>query len=59
MLIDRELVTKALQGLPTKFELEELIERLVFIEKVEKGLNQVAQGSTVSHKQVKELVKEW
>jgi hypothetical protein len=48
-----------LQGLPTKFELEELIERLVFIEKVEKGLNQVAQGSTVSHKQVKELVKEW
>lgn len=44
---------------PQEFELEEFIERLVFVEKVEKGLQQIKEGKTLSHQQVKETVKKW
>jgi len=44
---------------PQAFELEDLIERLVFVEKVEKGLQQVQEGKTISHEQVKEMTKKW
>lgn len=41
------------------FDLEDLIERLVFVEKVEKGLLQIDQGKTISQDQVKEMTKKW
>ena len=44
---------------PVEFELDDLLERLVFVEKVEKGLKQVKKGKTISHTKVKELVKKW
>jgi predicted transcriptional regulator len=36
-----------------------LIERLVFVEKVEQGLAQLKKGKTVSHEKVKEMTKKW
>lgn len=44
---------------PKEFELEDLIEKLVFVEKVEKGLAQTKEGKTVSHENVKEIAKKW
>ena len=44
---------------PQEFELEELIERLIFVDKVEKGLKQLDEGKTMSHLHVKEQVKQW
>ena len=35
-----------------EFDLEELLERLVFIEKVEKGLEQAKKGQTIDHDKV-------
>jgi predicted transcriptional regulator len=55
----REKALETVNEFPTEFDLEELIERLVFVEKVEKGLQQVEEGKTVSHQQVKEMVKKW
>lgn len=55
----REKVIDTMNDLPQEFELEELLERLVFVEKVESGLAQVENGKTVSHDQVKEIVKKW
>lgn len=44
---------------PQEFDLEELIERLVFVEKIEKGLQQIEEGKTIPHEQVKEMSKKW
>lgn len=49
----------AINEMPKEFDLELLIEKLVFIEKVEEGLRQAETGNTVSHEKVKELVKKW
>jgi predicted transcriptional regulator len=35
------------------------MERLVFVEKVENGLVQLREGKTISHQEVKELIKKW
>jgi predicted transcriptional regulator len=55
----RDKAIETVKEFPQEFELEELIERLVFVEKVEKGLKQVEQGKTVSHEKVKKMTKKW
>jgi hypothetical protein len=55
----RNKAIETVKEFPQEFDLEDLIERLVFVEKVEKGLQQVQEGKTISHEQVKEMTKKW
>lgn len=55
----KEIVIDAINELPKEFELDLLVEKLLFIEKVEKGLKQVKNGETVSHEEVKKMVDGW
>lgn len=55
----RDKVLETVKEFPQEFDLEDLIERLIFVEKVEKGLQQIKEGKTVPHEQVKEMVKKW
>ena len=55
----RDKVMDTVKEFPKEFELEELIEKLVFVEKVEKGLLQLKKGKTITHEKVKEIVKKW
>jgi len=55
----KEYVIEAMKELPQDFELENLLEKLVFMEKVEKGLLQLEQGNTVPHEKVEEMTKQW
>lgn len=55
----REKAIEAVNELPPEFSLEELIEKLVFVEKVELGLKQLDEGKTTDHSQVKEIIKKW
>ena len=50
---------ETVNDLPQNFELDVLLERLVFIEKVEKGLDQLGNGKTISHEDLKQRVKGW
>jgi hypothetical protein len=52
-------VLEVINEMPSDFDLETLIEKLIFIEKVEEGLIQLESGKTTSHEAVKELVKKW
>jgi predicted transcriptional regulator len=49
----RDKVIETVNDLPQEFELDELIERLIFAEKVEKGLKQADEGKVVPHEDVK------
>jgi hypothetical protein len=57
--VRRTKVINTIKDFPAEFELDELLERLVFIDKVEKGIKQVKKGKTISNAKVKELVKKW
>ena len=55
----RDKAIDTMKKLPQEFEPGNLIERLVFVEKVEKGLQQAEQGRTIPHEKVKEVTKKW
>lgn len=52
-------VIDAINEMPKEFDSESLIERLVFMEKVEEDLKQAEDGKTVTHEKVKEMVSKW
>ena len=55
----REKAIETINEFPQEFELEELFERLLFVDKVEKGLEQIEDGKTVSHEEVKAKIQQW
>ncbi|MEY4658782.1 MAG: hypothetical protein RJB36_548 [Bacteroidota bacterium] len=58
-VMKREKVIEALKELPKEFELDVLLEKLVFVEKVNKGLSQIKKAKTLTHDKVKETVLKW
>lgn len=57
--MNKDKVMDTVNELLQNFELDELMEKLIFIEKVESGLQQVEQGKVVSHEKAKEFAKQW
>ena len=55
----REKAIDVVKELPKEFELEALLEKLIFVEKVEQGLGQLKKGKITSHEKVKEMTKKW
>lgn len=55
----REKAIETIKELPKEFDVDELIEKLIFVDKVDKGLKQLDDGKTISHEKVKEITKKW
>lgn len=52
-MLTKDLVITSLQDLPEEFELDELIERLIFLQKIKTGMQQAAEGKVKTHEEVK------
>ena len=55
----KEEVIEAMNTLPEKFDLDTLVERLIYVEKVEEVFAAIERGEFKTHEEVKELVKSW
>lgn len=55
----KEKLMEAVEGLPDEFNIDELVERLRFIEAVEEGFKDAEAGNTVSQDEIEALVKLW
>jgi uncharacterized protein YktA (UPF0223 family) len=55
--MDKHKVMATLEQLPNEFSTEELIEKLLFFEKVERGLKDVADGKLISLEDAKHQFK--
>ena len=53
----KERILKAVEELPDDVTLDEAIEKLCFLAKVERGLKQATEGKTVPHVDVKERLR--
>ena len=49
----------AVNAMPDEVEMEVLLERLVFMAKVEEGLQQSRNGQITTHEEVKKLAQAW
>jgi predicted transcriptional regulator len=55
----KQKVLKAVQALPNNASIEDAMERLLFLAKVEKGLQQADSSQTLPHVEVKEKMAKW
>ena len=55
----KDKVLATIATMPDEFKLEDLFEQLLFIEKVEQGLQQGKEGKTKPHAEVKKMVSKW
>jgi predicted transcriptional regulator len=58
-MLTREKVINSIKDLPDSFTIDELIDRLIFIEKVEQGLKQSEEGKVIPHDEVGKIIEKW
>jgi predicted transcriptional regulator len=55
----KQKVLQAVQGLPDDATFEDAMQRLLFLAKIDRGLQQADDGQTIPHAQVKEKMAKW
>jgi hypothetical protein len=58
-MLTKEKLNKTINRLPDSFTIDELIDQLSFIEKVEEGYQQSEDGKVVSNEDVKLMIDKW
>ena len=58
-MISKEKIQDTLNQLPDSIDLDELIERLIFLDKIEKGNNQSLIDDVISEDQLDENIQKW
>ncbi|MEI6143494.1 MAG: hypothetical protein WCP85_29730 [Mariniphaga sp.] len=58
-MLTKDSVLKTISKLPENFNLDELIDKLIFIDKVEKGLDQSLKDQVVSESKAKKKLAKW
>ena len=58
-MLTKEAVNKQIKELPDEFTLDELIEKLLIIDKVNRGLMDVEEGRTVSETELDKRMAKW
>ena len=59
IVLDKEKIMSSLHDLPGKTTIEEAMERLYLLAKIEKGIAQADEGQCISHEEAKEKMKKW
>jgi predicted transcriptional regulator len=58
--MNKEKVIETLEKLPQEFSVEELVDRLLFIDKIDRGLKDVEEGKVISLEEAKDRAsKKW
>ncbi len=55
----KEKVVQAVQSLPEDASIEDAMERLLLLAKIERGIQQADAGELIPHDQVKERMAKW
>lgn len=58
-MLTKELVNSQIKEMPEEFTLDELIERLIIVEKVSRSLKEVEQGKTISEEELDKKMAKW
>ena len=58
-MITKEKLIKHANSFPDKLSIDELIDRLVFVEKLEKRIEQSKRNETITEEELENEMKEW
>lgn len=55
----KDLVIEAVKDLPDDAAVEDAMERLLLLAKIERGMGQADSGEAISHEQLKQRMAKW
>ena len=58
-MLNKERVKAQIEDLPNEFSIDDLVERLIFVEKVEKGILQSERGEVSSDSELEKEMQKW
>ena len=58
-MLTKEKVKKSIKNLPEVFTIDELIEQLIFVEKIEEGIRQSEENAVISNEDVQVIIDKW
>lgn len=58
-IITKNLIAESIQSMPEDATTEDIIERIIFLKKIEDGLKDVEEGRVYSHEEVKAKFQKW
>ena len=58
-MISKAKLKDQIENFPDKFTIEELVERLVFMGKVDNGLSDSINNNTISERELEQQMKTW
>ena len=57
--LEKEQVLFCIQGMPQRFTIDDVMERIILMTKVGRGLDQIAEGNSYSQEEIEKISKEW
>ena len=58
-MITKDKAIEVINSLPEEFSIEELMVRLILLNKIESGIKQAAIGESYTSDEAKKMVREW
>ncbi len=58
-MLSKDEVLKYIKEMPDQFSFDELMDKLLFLHKIELGLEQSKNNQITSHDEVKDQIKKW
>lgn len=55
----KQKVLESIEKLPENADIDEIMERVYFIHKIENGLKQSEKGELISHEEVQKKIEQW
>ncbi len=59
VMITKENLLKSMENMPDQFTVDELLDRVILLEKIETGLKQSEEGKTFSTDEARKKLKKW
>ena len=58
-MVTKTILKQQLEKFPEEFSIDELVERLILIEKINKGIEQSKNNEVISDEQLDKEIEEW
>jgi predicted transcriptional regulator len=58
-MLTKDKLKKTIDALPDHFTIEDVIEELIVIDKIEQGMRDVEEGNVLTNEQVREKLGKW
>ena len=58
-MLTKEIVNSQVKEMPNEFSLDELVERLIVVEKINQGLKDVEEGKTITEEELDKRMAIW